>query len=92
MTAYTLDVFLPVVDLGQDKAWVWVDTPRVAAHALSLGEDGFLCSKRLDSRFAFVTCAFRNHFHRAVYWTLVLAGWVLISLFIAGVSGLMKKE
>jgi hypothetical protein len=35
---------------------------------------------------------FRHGAHRAVDWLLELLGWALISLFIAGMSGIMKKE
>ncbi|MBV9062852.1 MAG: hypothetical protein JOY77_07965 [Alphaproteobacteria bacterium] len=36
--------------------------------------------------------AFRLGLHRFVYWSLELLGWLFVSLYIAGMSGLMKKE
>jgi len=35
---------------------------------------------------------FRHGFHRFVYWAQELLGWVFISLLIAGMSGLVKRE
>lgn len=117
---YALDAYLPVVDLGQDKAWFPVNTPHGSVRALAPDEGWQECTARLllgrnsyqnpqvpdhqrSCGFAADTgplslftdvgqWLFRNGIHRAIYWAMELAGWVLISLFIAGISGLMKKE
>lgn len=116
---YAFDAYLPVVDLGQDKAWFPVNIPHGSVRALApdegwpecttrllLGHNsyqstqspptrscGFAADTSLLSRpTSFGQWLFRHGIHRFLYWSLEIAGWVLISLFIAGISGLMKKE
>jgi hypothetical protein len=36
--------------------------------------------------------AFSWGVHRVVYWADEVLGWIFVSLFIAGMSGIMKKE
>jgi hypothetical protein len=38
------------------------------------------------------TGLFRCGVHRFVYWIEIVGGWIFVSLFIAGMSGIMKKE
>lgn len=54
------------------------------------------CGYPQDTRWRWLTGSlhwlFRHGFHRVVYWLDEILGWTFISLFIAGMSGLMKKE
>lgn len=70
--------------LGQNASWL---------KAKSLPRS---CGYPEDPRWHWLTgslaWSFRHGLHRLVYWIVELAGWVLVSLYIAGMSGLMKKE
>jgi hypothetical protein len=46
----------------------------------------------IDSIAAVFYSAFSLGFHRFVYWTMELLGWLFVSLYIAGMSGIMKRE
>jgi hypothetical protein len=35
---------------------------------------------------------FAQGWHRVLYWSEEFLGWVFVSLFIAGMSGIMKNE
>jgi len=50
---------------------------------------GAILSQTVKSRGALL---FDLGFHRFVYWVEEFLGWVLVSLFVAGMSGVMKKE
>lgn len=54
------------------------------------------CGYPQDPRWQWLTGSlhwlFSHGFHRVVYWADEILGWTFISLFIAGMSGLMKKE
>jgi hypothetical protein len=39
-----------------------------------------------------IAFAFHLGVHRAVYWTMEILGWLFVSLYIAGMSGVMKSE
>jgi hypothetical protein len=54
--AYTLDLLLPIVNLGQESAWV----PHSWAEPWS--------------------------------WAIILAGWALTTAFVAGLSGILKRN
>lgn len=46
----------------------------------------------LGSLAAWPVFAFRHGFHRLVYWLEEILGWIFITLLLAGMSGIMKKE
>ncbi|HEY4941100.1 MAG TPA: hypothetical protein VII56_06705 [Rhizomicrobium sp.] len=107
---YALDIFLPIVELGQDEAWEpsdkqtgqaqfaqassWTQTFR-----LVLGQDWSVSAAPTNSGktsfsglAAFAAGAFSVGSHRFVYWAMKILGWIFVSLFLAGMSGIMKKE
>jgi hypothetical protein len=108
---YAADVYLPVVELGQDAAWVPSypenSEKREAILIKRIGEN---CTFDKVRRFGVSSCLdsigltaaqipmsggtilFEMGLHRAVYWFEELLGWIFISLFVAGMSGVMKKE
>ena len=83
---YALDVYLPVIELGQDAAWGPTDVARSDAPTRPPG-----CSIIGKVQLIAIWLA-RNGFHRFVYWSEVIFGWIFISLFVAGMSGIMKKD
>lgn len=111
---FALDNFLPIIELGQDSAWVPSDTQigrerarndpwPIEAVRLALGHGWTVTGPEIahasdPRRSLFNTVAATeawalNHgFHRFVYWFNELAGWLLVSLFLAGMSGIMKRE
>lgn len=70
---------------GQNAAW---QTPVRPARPCGDAQDSGLLSWPA----ALLAYLFQHGFHRVVYWTDEILGWTFISLFIAGMSGLMKKE
>ena len=46
----------------------------------------------LDTIAAAIACLFHLGIHRAIYWLMELLGWLFVSLYIAGMSGIMKGE
>jgi hypothetical protein len=110
---YALDVYLPIIELGPDKAWEpsdvqighrrntndggWTQfirlvlghdwtTTGVRAEKVNIGSGFF------DYLAKFAAWAFSLGFHRLIYWVMQILGWIFVSLFITGMSGLMKKE
>ena len=83
---YALDVYLPVIELGQDSTWKPSDHP--ALYALPPRNDGTIIYGLSEM----AVWSFRSGFHRFVYWTRQILGWLFVSLYIAGMSGIMKKE
>ncbi len=72
---YSADVFLPIIELGQDTAW--------EPSTRGVLSDG---APSLPNTF------FESGGHRVFYWFEEIFGWIFVSLFIAGMSGIMKKE
>jgi len=70
---------------GQNAVW----KSRPAPHGTCGDANGGLVLGRAT---AMAEWLFRHGFHRLVYWLDEILGWTFISLFIAGMSGLMKKE
>lgn len=83
---YAADAFLPVIELGQDLAWepTTVRDPRSSP----LPTDSSPHAKNIRG----LAEAYAHGAHRVVYWTEEVLGWIFVSLFIAGMSGIMKKE
>ena len=71
---YSLDTFLPVVDLGQKGYW----TPNA--------NSGFEAKFPLiDSKFTWGSAL------RAYLWVHILLGWFFTTLWVAGLTGLVRK-
>lgn len=76
----------------------WVETTRQAlGHDWSLSRRGSAVVVPAPDRFAATwarTAAdlFHLGFHRFVYWLAEILGWAFVSLYIAGMSGIMKEE
>jgi hypothetical protein len=83
---YAFDAYLPVIELGQDSAWEPSDVPmRGARPPINDGSFAFdLASAAVWS--------FSWGLHRFIYWLEEVLGWIFVSLYIAGMSGIMKKE
>jgi hypothetical protein len=109
---YALDVYLPVIELGQDAAWApsniqtglhraTGDGWGVEAVRLALGHDwtvqGSAKPAQVGNSFwdgaaAFAAWAFGHGLHRFVYWFTDVMGWIFVSLYIAGMSGVVKRD
>src|SRR5581483_419439 len=80
---YAADAYLPIIELGQDEAWTLSNTKdcrmRPAGRCVAHG------APILEQLFA-------AGGHRVVFWALEVLGWIFVSLYIAGMSGLMKRE
>ena len=71
---YSLNLFLPIVDLHQEKNW-WPDVEKNGSYQL-FGQGK--------------TVPIRGSVVRWYFWFQIIAGWVLSGFFIAGFSGLIK--
>jgi hypothetical protein len=71
---YSLNLFLPIVDLHQEKNW-WPDVNKSKKCRL------FPRGKEINLKGSAV---------RSYFWFQIIAGWVLSGFFIAGFSGLIK--
>lgn len=108
---YAADVYLPVVELGQDAAWApSFSENRAKQDAILFGQIWSACTFDKVRHGEVAGCldsigrtaaqvptrgwsvVFDMGLHRAVYWLEELLGWIFISLFVAGMSGVMKKE
>jgi hypothetical protein len=76
---YSLENFLPVVELHQDKYWRPNPRHRVRGRVTLAGEP--LDSHSLPSRFL-----------RWYLWIHILAGWTITPLLFAGLSGLVRPD
>ncbi|MCH8858370.1 MAG: hypothetical protein IID54_02175, partial [Proteobacteria bacterium] len=74
--------YLPLIELGQDTAWTLSNAKTCAARQDKVCFNG----NRWQEGF------FRLGIHRVLYWTMAILGWIFVSLLIAGMSGVMKKE
>jgi hypothetical protein len=83
---YAADAFLPVIELGQDQAWEPATVRDTKARPLP--SDLSPHSKDIRG----LAQAYAHGAHRVVYWAEEVLGWIFVSLFIAGMSGIMKKE
>lgn len=79
---YSLDVSLPIVDLHQEAFWE-PSAPACSQNGGATYHAGYCASDR----------AVRWRWHVEV-WRVgqILAGWVLISLAVAGLAGIVKKD
>ncbi|MGA2409281.1 MAG: hypothetical protein ABSG46_02690, partial [Candidatus Binataceae bacterium] len=102
---YSLDTFLPIINLGlKDK---WMPDPNLTAglksSAAVAGTDPKIETKPLEGSWLgdlvgvyFPTIADRTFFKsgtalRAYLWIHLLLGWVLITLFAAGFTGIIRR-
>ncbi len=76
---YSLENFLPVVELHQDKYWRPNPRHRVSGRATRSGEP------RDES-------AFPSRLLRWYLWLHILAGWTITPLLFAGLSGLVRPD
>lgn len=90
-----------VRELAPDESWfdctkrlllgrnmIWQSVPAGNRRSCGFAAD----TGWLGSLAALPVFAFRHGFHRFVYWSEEIFGWIFVSLFIAGMSGIMKKE
>jgi hypothetical protein len=76
---YSLENFLPVVELHQDK--YWRPNPRHSVPARTTQSGKMLDPSSLPSRLL-----------RAYLWLHILAGWTITPLLFAGLSGLVRPD
>jgi hypothetical protein len=72
---YSLDVFLPVINLRQKDYW-WPDANKRCDYEIAGHSDKWACGS----------------FLRVYLWFQVLVGWVLTTLVVAGLTGLVRRD
>jgi hypothetical protein len=86
---YSIDVYLPVVDLHQESRWLPARDRDDAARAALNG--GAVSKRVLWLRLqASIDRLVTRDVAQAWHWIQILAGWLLASLAIAGFSGLLR--
>ena len=84
---YSLDMFVPLVDLRQAAYWLpsvgKSDEIKKTSESISTG-----VSKDEDKKEIMITGV---GFLRLYMWLHILAGWILTSLLVVGLSGLVKR-
>jgi hypothetical protein len=86
---YALDTFIPVISLGQSDAWE--PSTRKTIVTVHAGPDRAVLAS-VPERYAVSETFLKAGGHRVFVWVNEVAGWILVSLFIAGMSGVMRKE
>lgn len=85
---YTLDVFLPVVDFGQDRDWQPVRVP----YAPHVDARTGACETAPPTANDAADWAFRRGAHRLVYWIEEFFGLICVSFFLAATGGFIRKR
>jgi hypothetical protein len=88
---YSLENSLPLIKLGQDSYWTPSPEPRSSAH--TPGVDSGPVSRLGGSLVAHLPKGLLAPWLlRWFRWGQILAGWLLATLFVAGVTGIVRKE
>ena len=80
---YSADILLPIVELGQQEYWI----PRNAGEHIADVDHAFP-NLALPLRNA-IAWAFGGWLPKAYYYFEIFMGWLLVSIVIAGFSGLL---
>jgi hypothetical protein len=96
---YSLDVILPLVNLGQRDAWRPLASSETALSPPTSDPDwrAVICGTRSSralswlARYTFVIPALER-VPRLFHWFLIIAGWFLASMFALGITGLVRRE
>lgn len=93
--AYSIDTSLPIISFGQKEAWAPVPKAYSLSEAKSHTEDHgaayrILCEANPLNRFVNSPLASAT-FLRVYRWCHIALGWFLSMMFIAGVSGLVRR-
>lgn len=83
---YALDAYLPVIEFDQDESWE--PSAVKSKSVIHSSPDWTMVTYTPSPPEEF----FAHGWHRVYFWASQLLGWLFITLFIAGMSGLMKKE
>jgi hypothetical protein len=90
---YALDAYLPIIEFGQEQAWEPSTKKSIAVMQVPQNPsvDRWLSHAHLKLP-QIPESFFAAGWHRVVYWVEEFLGWIFVSLFIAGMSGIMKQE
>ena len=84
---YSLDVFIPLMDFGQTSKW----RPWSTVENSELCEKGHIWAQLPTDFKAVVEGAVRRGVLPWVYWFQVFFGWVLSTVVITGLTGLLQR-
>lgn len=89
---YSLDVFVPIIDLGQRSKWKPTSTGDVPVRPSTCGRTESLGCVVCQAAIFSDAPSFPPWFVRLFRWVDILAGWFFTSLFVAGISGLVRSN
>jgi hypothetical protein len=88
---YSLDTFLPIINFGQKDYW-WPEASHVSPAILVQLAYGSSIDSPLAHTPRKTTWWTSLQFLRVYRWVHIGVGWLLITLGIAGITGLVRKE
>jgi hypothetical protein len=90
---YSLDTFVPIIDLGQRSRWKPIDRPEDAVK-LPKPSNGSVLMKVICDPLALTSWhpSLPVWFLRFYRWLDIIAGWFFTGLLAAGVSGLVRHD
>jgi hypothetical protein len=88
---YSLENSVPLLRLGQDSAWAPDPGPREQEYPGAVNFAPFKWLARVAARWHFSWLA-PPWFLRLFRWGQIILGWVLATLFVAGVTGVVRRE
>jgi hypothetical protein len=87
---YSLENSVPFLKLGQDSAWAPDPGPREQERAGAVNLAPFKWLARVASSWRLTWLA-RPWFLRFFRWGQIIVGWMLATLFVAGVTGVVRR-
>ncbi len=92
---YALDVYLPISGLGEKDKWYPVNAPvafgGAAGHPVetTLSKVGLYRDAAVNQ---WIAARLKQGWHRGIMWFEMLLGWVFSAVFIAGITGIVKRQ
>ncbi len=88
---YSIENSVPLLKLGQDNAWAPDPGPRDQEQAAAVNFLPFKLLARAASKWRLSLLA-PPWFLRFFRWSQIMIGWLLATLFVAGVTGVVRRE
>ena len=96
---YSADVFLPIVDLSQQKYWIPKDLEEIESTYADFNSENVTTEWTAWQRAlgfpAFeprLKAALVNGLAKTYYWLSIIAGWLLTTILVAAFSGVLSKD
>jgi len=88
---YSLENSAPLLRLGQDSAWAPDPGPPDQEHPGTVNQPWLKSVASLSAR-SVPACVTKASFLRFFRWSQIVLGWILATLFVAGVTGIVRRD